>query len=50
MVEHMTENDLYAECKHVFRKHRSCVPQLLEVMVDFAQLTDNGCPLVVYLD
>ena len=51
MVEHMTNNSLYSECQHGFRKHRSCVTQLLEVMEDFSQLIDNGYPVdVVYLD
>ena len=51
VVEHMTENNLYLECEYGFRKQRSCVTQLLEVMEDFTQLIDNGYPVdVVYLD
>ena len=51
MVEHMTENNLYLECEYGFRKQRSCVTQLLEVMEDFTQITDNGYPVdVVYHD
>ena len=47
----MTDNDIYSECQHRLRKHRSCVTQLLEVMEDFTQLINNGYPVdVVYLD
>ena len=44
IVNHMTDNDLYiyATCQHGFRKKRSCVTQLLEVMKDFMKMTDNG--------
>ena len=47
MVKQMTDNRLYLECPHGFRKHRSCVTQLLKVMEDFTQLTDNGYPVDV---
>ena len=51
VVDHMADNSLYSECQHGFRKHRSCVTQLLEVIEDFMQQFNNGCPVVVvYLD
>ena len=47
----MTDNSLYSECQHGFRKHRSCFTQLLEIMEDFTPLIDNGYSVdVVYLD
>ena len=50
-LEHMTDNSLYSKCQHEFHEHRSCGTQLLEVMEDLTQLTDNGYPVdVVYLD
>ena len=42
IVNHMTDNDLYAKCQHGFRKKRSCVTQLLEVMEDFTTMFNNG--------
>ena len=50
VVDHRTDNNLYSECQHGFRKHTSCVTQLLEVIEDFTQQIDNGYPVVVYLD
>ena len=37
----MNINKLYTECQHGFRKHRSCVTQLLEVKKDFTLMLDN---------
>ena len=51
IVDHMNINKLYTECQHGFRKHRSCVTQLLEVMEDFTLMLDNRETIdVVYLD
>jgi hypothetical protein len=51
IVDHMTNNSLYADCQHGFRKHRSCMTQLLEVMEDFTQWIDCGENIdVLYLD
>ena len=50
MVEHMTDNKLYSECQYRFRKQRSCVTRVLEIMEDFTQLIDNVYSVdVVYL-
>ena len=51
IVDHMTENDLYSECQHGFRKKRSCVTQLIEVYDKLTELIDDGNSIdVVYLD
>ena len=51
IANHMNINNLYAECQHGFRKHRSCVTQLLEVMEDFTLMLDNRETIdIVYLD
>ena len=47
----MTENNLYSECQHGFRKKRSCVTQLIEVYDKLTELIDDGKNVdVVYLD
>ena len=51
VVEHMTVHNLYAKCQHGFRKKRSCITQLLEVMEDFTKLLDDKDNVdVIYLD
>ena len=51
VVSHMEDNGLYSDCQHGFRKGRSCVTQLLEVMDDFTRLLDDGNAIdVLYLD
>ena len=51
IVSHFTDNNLYAECQHGFRKKRSCITQLLEVMEDFTILTEGKHSIdIVYLD
>lgn len=51
IVSHFTENKLYADCQHGFRKKRSCVTQLLLVMEEFSDMMDKGQDIdVVYLD
>ena len=51
IVTYFTENNLYANCQHGFRKKRSCVTQLLEVMEDITSLMDSGHSVdVIYMD
>ena len=51
LQNYMENNKFFSECQHGFRKHRSCVTQLLEVMNDFTNLIDNGHNIdVLYLD
>ena len=51
IVNHMTENGLYSECQHGFRKSRSCVTQLIEVYDKLTELIDDGKSIdIVYLD
>jgi len=51
MVSHFTDHNLYAECQHGFRKGRSCVTQLLEVIENLTLFMDNGEPIdIIYLD
>ena len=42
IVEHMNDSNLYSDCQHGFRKRRSCVTQLLQVMEDLSLLVENG--------
>ena len=51
VVKFMDDYKLYSPCQHGFRKHRSCMTQLLEVIEDFSQMIDNSIPFdVIYLD
>ena len=51
LVNFMISNDLYSPCQHGFRKHRSCITQLLEVMEDLTQLIEEKEPVdIIYLD
>ena len=51
IVSHMKENNLFVECQHGFRKKRSCITQLLEVIEDFTKMTDAQKPVdIIYLD
>ena len=51
IVDHMTENKLYSECQHGFRKNRSCVTQLLEVYDKLTEMIDDGKSVdIIYLD
>ena len=51
IVNHMTENELYSECQHGFRKKRSCVTQLIEVYDKITEMIDDGKSVdIVYLD
>ena len=45
------ENKLFTTSQHGFRKSRSCVTQLLEVMNDLTNLNDSNVPTdIIYLD
>ena len=49
--DHMEKLHLYSPCQHGFRKGKSCITQLLNVMNDFAHFTDNNIPFdTIYLD
>lgn len=51
IVAHFSDCNLYAKCQHGFRKKRSCVTQLLEVIEDISKLLDDGFDIdVLYLD
>ena len=51
VVAHFEDHKLYAECQHGFRRKRSCVSQLLEVMEDLTAIMEAGDSLdIVYLD
>jgi hypothetical protein len=51
IVDFFTKNNLYAKCQHGFRKKRSCVTQLLEVMEELTTYMDNKTPIdIIYLD
>ena len=46
-------NDYYqnSDCRHGFRKNRSCVTQLLHIVEDLSDMFDNGDPFyIIYLD
>ena len=42
VVDYLDNNKLITNCQHGFRKGRSCVTQLLEVMQDFVNYSDEG--------
>ena len=44
IVAYMDDYDLHSDCQHGFRKHRSCVTQLLHVVEDLSDMFDNGDP------
>ena len=47
----MNDYDLFCVCQHGFRKHRSCVTQLLHVVEDLSDMFDNGDPYdIIYLE
>ena len=51
IVSYFTDNKLFVDCQHGFRKRRSCVTQLLEVMEDLTALIDLGKDVdIVYCD
>ena len=51
LVNFMNSNKLYSPCQHGFRKQRSCITQLLEVMEDLTQLIEEKESIdIIYLD
>ena len=51
IVAYINDFNLYSDCQHGFRKHRSCVTQLLHVVEDLCDMFDNGDPFdIIYLD
>ena len=51
IVDHMTKQHLYSPSQHGFRKQRSCMTQLLEVMDNFTKMIEDGFDIdVIYLD
>ena len=51
LMTYMEENNFFSDCQHGFRRHRSCVTQLLDAMNDFTELIENGdCIDSIYLD
>ena len=51
IVDHMNKYNIYSNCHHGFRKRRSCVTQLLQVMEDFTQFIEHKSAFdVIYFD
>ena len=51
IVAYINDYNLHSDCQHGFRKHRSCVTQLLHVVEDLSYIFDNGDPFdIIYLD
>ena len=51
IVKHLEENDLFSPDQYGFRKKRSCVTQLLEVLEKWTTLLDHGSSIdVIYFD
>ena len=51
IVKHMSDNKLYSESQHGFRKQRSCVTQLIEVYDKLTEILDESKDIdVIYLD
>ena len=51
IVAYINDYSLYSDCQHGFRKHRSCVTQLLHVVEDLSDMFDNSDPFdIIYLD
>ena len=49
--QYFDENDFFSKCQHGFRKSRSCITQLLEVMNNLTTLIDNNEAIdIIYLD
>ena len=48
---YMEQNDLFSNCQHGFRRHRSCVTQLLEVLNDLTSFIEENLDIdIIYLD
>jgi hypothetical protein len=51
IMEHMNDNKLFTQHQYGFRRGRSCVTQLLEIMDHWTDLLDEGKNIdVIYLD
>ena len=49
--EYLEANNMLSKCQHGFRKHRSCVTKLLEVLNDLTKLHENNESIdIIYLD
>ena len=47
----MNDYNLYSDCQHGFRKHKSYVTQLLHVVEDLSDMFDNGDPYdIIHFD
>ena len=44
VAAYMYDYDLYSDCQHGFRQHRSCVTQLLHVVEALSDMFENGYP------
>ena len=44
IVAYINDYNLHSDSQHGFRKHRSCVTQLLLVVEDLSDMFDNGDP------
>ena len=51
LLKYMEENNFFSKCQHGFRRHRSCVTQLLEVLNDLTNLIEEKLDFdILYLD
>ena len=51
LMNHMESNQLFTNGQHGFRKGRSCITQLIEVMEDWTEHLDNHNSVdAIYLD
>ena len=42
VIKHLESNGIFSEAQHGFRKHHSCITQLVEAVHDFADALDKG--------
>lgn len=48
VMKHMSDNNLFMDCQYGFREKRSCVLQLIEVLINAC---DKSCQSdIIYLD
>ena len=51
LLDHMERHNLFSKHQHGFRKGRSCVTQVIEVLDDWTEHIDNHNAIdVIYLD
>ena len=51
VVDYMENNGFFSKCQHGFRRHRSCVTQLLEVLNNLTEWIENSENIdIIYLD